>query len=193
MTDKPGLAEEEDAPRFLDLEPWVWMNSLVKDCEAIIRRAVPVRQEVASVDLPGGNWRAWGRVEGDSEKSINGEGGKMGSTVAVWYATTATSGTGEKALVLIYRSDQEGVIDYRAASISFGDTDICALEFFDDLELALVLRRTMEEEEGVQIYLATIDYPALMDDMVPVTVPDMALSLSQTLDQLCAEVKSKVS
>lgn len=34
--------EEEEAPRFLELEPWVWVNSLLKTSEAVIRNAVPL-------------------------------------------------------------------------------------------------------------------------------------------------------
>ena len=34
--------EEEESPRFLELEPWVWVNSLLKASEAVIRNAVPL-------------------------------------------------------------------------------------------------------------------------------------------------------
>jgi hypothetical protein len=164
VTDRPPVVRgdegEGEPPRYMELEPWVWTNSLVKESEAVIRQAVPQPEEAAGsaselgLESVGRAWRVWSRKgeDGQAERWLATVGPRPSEITVV--CRTAKAGGASQSV---------GVV------VDLGEEVVCAaLEFFDELELALVLQQT--GGEGT-VYLATIDYPALAGEMSIIDTP----------------------
>ena len=160
----PEAEEEEEPPRFLELEPWVWSNSLLKASEAVMRRAVPLSPSPArssDVSTPDGvakaaSTRLWRTSEGEWAVRLSPDRQRViiaTRAIETVKPKAGTAGAESKR----YGEWHGGVL--RISEDAGSSTRVLALEFFDDVELALVVA----DDDGTQ--LATIDYGPVADQL----------------------------
>ncbi|WVW86265.1 hypothetical protein I302_108307 [Kwoniella bestiolae CBS 10118] len=143
---------EEEVKRVLEKEPWVWVNTLIRDLEGLVRGAVGV---VGGDGLAGAG--------GVDESGLRDRRVVDGNEWEV--VVSPEDGDGSQRLWLLNNSEGRSIS--KIATFSFRDSDgeedvssrCLAIQFFDDEEIVLL----MESENGR--YLVTLRYADLVDEM----------------------------
>ncbi|WVF72936.1 hypothetical protein IAT40_007754 [Kwoniella sp. CBS 6097] len=158
--DPYATATEEEIKRFLEDEPWVWANTLVRDLNRLVKSAVA--------------------IEGDKSANVIGKDESMTGlrdtrqTEAGKWEVLVPAVPGVQQLWLRYTSGQvtklAGFVfsSSTEARSTANDNAIClAVQFFDDEEIVLLLQSNINDHDpdssadvdmGIPRYLVTVRY-----------------------------------
>nr|XP_019010398.1 uncharacterized protein I206_04867 [Kwoniella pini CBS 10737]OCF49179.1 hypothetical protein I206_04867 [Kwoniella pini CBS 10737] len=141
-----AVQEEEEIERKIEKEPWVWINTLVRDLEKLIKDAIGLIDDGYNLPLN----------DGMRDKRIV-QGG-------LWEVLVSKNDKDEQQIWLMYTSDSASSSPSATAKIStfaLFDSEqsltCLSIQFFDDDEIVLLL----ESENGR--YLVTLRYVELLD------------------------------
>jgi len=140
VSHKPYIKEEPEdpeEPRVLELEPWVWANTLITSLKALVKS-----RDVGAESLTG-----WRSIEGALVDTRIVDGREMtatilpGQEIRKFYLVTK--------LISVYILVDKN----QCTKIALPGMKVLAISFFDDIELAVLL----EFEGGVRV-LSTLTY-----------------------------------
>lgn len=180
---KKGEAEEEaKVQRVLEMEPWAWANSLIATTEGMIRAAVG--EEAGGVVDQGYGWtegimttRTVGEVVWGAHVAEAGRTGKLSHLYVL--------GGADSFLVILV--SQHG-LESRALRIILGDGTAClALQFFDDIELAMLLETASGRFHATTAFASYLDHTlpistaiGSVGDLVTLAMPEVPLVIHRS-------------
>lgn len=148
---KSAVVEDvAEPPRILELEPWVWVNTLIAGLQDLVRFK----------DVTAASADPWASTEDITVvRRVISDTMYMAAVLpgaqSCESCCTRRVGTSADSEVSILRSTQtDDIVSFQPA----GSQSILAVAFFDDLELALLLQTQAGER-----YLATIAYTKIID------------------------------
>jgi hypothetical protein len=150
MLNKDAEEEEGEAPRFLELEPWVWMNSLLLASDNVMRNAVPPDKSSNTGSVGASETtRSWLTAAARWLARISDDR----SSIILAFATLSEKGKGKENAVQAVKYGA-----WRGTVVPLAQVGrICAMEVFDELELALVFA------EAESCSLVTLEYGLCVD------------------------------
>nr|ODN91736.1 hypothetical protein L203_00987 [Cryptococcus depauperatus CBS 7841] len=150
VAQRDRLEEEPKSVRLLEKEPWVWMNSVIKSCETLIREVVTVSEGEKEDDRGLWKWDGLRDVRDANESR--------------WMALVSSAQGQNSQLSLICHRPSEQNKTFLAAFKLIDENEAAeclAIQFLDDEEVVLFLQQTINQ----QCHLVTIRYKDLLADM----------------------------